>query len=77
MERRIRHPEIRLRRASIDLSSSSDGAGASQVVAGHRSMYEYGAWGLIDGARLTEIHEETSWIDRFEIMEAVVAERAA
>ncbi len=49
---------------------------AIQVLGGYGYMREYGVEKLLRDAKLTQIYEGTNQINRFEIMEAVAAERA-
>ena len=50
---------------------------AIQILGGYGYMREYGVEKLLRDAKLTQIYEGTNQINRFEIMEAVAAERGA
>jgi acyl-CoA dehydrogenase len=50
---------------------------AIQILGGYGYMREYGVEKLLRDAKLTQIYEGTNQINRFEIMEAIAAERAA
>ncbi|MBI4515605.1 MAG: acyl-CoA dehydrogenase family protein [Deltaproteobacteria bacterium] len=50
---------------------------AIQVLGGYGYMHEYGVEKLLRDAKLTQIYEGTNQINRFEIMEAVAAQRRA
>jgi alkylation response protein AidB-like acyl-CoA dehydrogenase len=49
---------------------------AIQIMGGYGYMHEYGVEKLLRDAKLTQIYEGTNQINRFEIMEALAAERA-
>jgi alkylation response protein AidB-like acyl-CoA dehydrogenase len=50
---------------------------AIQILGGYGYMQEYGVEKLLRDAKLTQIYEGTNQINRFEIMEAIAAERAS
>lgn len=50
---------------------------AIQTLGGYGYMHEYGVEKLLRDAKLTQIYEGTNQINRFEIMEAIAAERAS
>jgi acyl-CoA dehydrogenase len=73
-------PSLKL--SSIAKTFAADAAVANatdaiQVLGGYGYMHEYGVEKLLRDAKLTQIYEGTNQINRFEIMEAVAAERAA
>ncbi len=73
-------PSIKL--SSMAKTFASDAAVANaldaiQVMGGHGYMREYGVEKLLRDAKLTQIYEGTNQINRFEIMEAIAAERDA
>ena len=73
-------PSLKL--ASMAKTFASDAAVANatdaiQVLGGNGYMHEYGVEKLLRDAKLTQIYEGTNQINRFEIMEGVLAERGA
>lgn len=71
-------PDIKL--SSMAKTFASDAAVANatdaiQILGGYGYMHEYGVEKLLRDAKLTQIYEGTNQINRFEIMEAVAAER--
>lgn len=73
-------PSLKL--SSIAKIFASDAAVANsldaiQILGGYGYMQEYGVEKLLRDAKLTQIYEGTNQINRFEIMEAVTAERAS
>jgi acyl-CoA dehydrogenase len=72
-------PSLKL--SSMAKTFASDAAVANavdaiQVLGGYGYMHEYGVEKLLRDAKLTQIYEGTNQVNRFEIMEAVAAERA-
>jgi alkylation response protein AidB-like acyl-CoA dehydrogenase len=72
-------PSLRL--SSMAKTFASDAAVANaldaiQIMGGYGYMHEYGVEKLLRDAKLTQIYEGTNQINRFEIMEALAAERA-
>ena len=73
-------PSLKL--SSMAKTFASDAAVANaldaiQILGGYGYMREYGVEKLLRDAKLTQIYEGTNQINRFEIMEAVAAERGA
>ena len=73
-------PDLKV--SSMAKTFASDAAVANatdaiQVLGGYGYMREYGVEKLLRDAKLTQIYEGTNQINRFEIMEAVAAERAS
>jgi acyl-CoA dehydrogenase len=73
-------PSLKL--SSMAKTFASDAAVANaldaiQILGGYGYMQEYGVEKLLRDAKLTQIYEGTNQINRFEIMEAVAAERGA
>ena len=73
-------PSLKL--SSMAKTFASDAAVANaldaiQILGGYGYMQEYGVEKLLRDAKLTQIYEGTNQINRFEIMEAIAAERAA
>ena len=57
------------------LAPVANATDAIQVLGGNGYMREYGVEKLLRDAKLTQIYEGTNQINRFEIMESVLAER--
>jgi acyl-CoA dehydrogenase len=78
--RAIAAGEPSLKLSSMAKAFASDAAVANatdaiQILGGYGYMHEYGVEKLLRDAKLTQIYEGTNQINRFEIMEAVSAER--
>lgn len=76
----VGQPSLKL--SSMAKTFASDAAVANatdaiQVLGGYGYMHEYGVEKLLRDAKLTQIYEGTNQINRFEIMEAIAAERGA
>ncbi len=72
-------PDLKL--SSMAKTFASDAAVANsidaiQILGGYGYMHEYGVEKLLRDAKLTQIYEGTNQINRFEIMESVIASRA-
>jgi len=78
--RSLAHGQPSLKLSSMAKTFASDAAVANsldaiQVLGGYGYMHEYGVEKLLRDAKLTQIYEGTNQINRFELMEAVLAER--